>query len=193
MKKIVILTIVLVNFTFAQDLKIKIFSDFQFAGNLKIFNGNNFLSDAHNPVYKGFHFEVNAFEFKNFTFGGTYEYNLSEVEKQELAGNFNHIKLNHYAGYIGYKHNFLAKKFTFNPKILIGDIKTKQKATGYYATNNGNYWGINAQINYNFSDKFAVFGSIGYNFYKFKVATSNEYIDYFNKASALNFSLGLKF
>ncbi len=174
-----------------QEKEVKIFSEFQFGGNLKIFTGNTFLSDAHNPIYKGFILEINAIEYENFTLGAIYENNISEVEKPELAGNFNTISLNHYAGYIGYKYKLT--KFSFIPKILIGDIKTKQKATGYYATNNGNFWGFNGQVNYNFSENFAVFSSIGYNFYTFKVQTSPEYSDYFNKSKAINFSIGIKF
>lgn len=188
-----VLILLFSNYTLSQEKDVKIFSDFQFGGNLKIFTGNNFLSDAHEPTYLGYQLEINAIEFKNFILGITYENNVSEVKKPELAGNFNHISLNHYAGFIGYKYNFKDTKFTFNPKILIGDIKTKQKAPGYYATNNGNFWGINGQINYNISKKLAVFSAIGYNFYTFKVKTTPEYKNYFNKSNALNISLGIKF
>ena len=198
--KLYIFSLIFINYTFSQKTeiekkteKVKVFSDFQFGPNLKIFSGNNFLSDAHESSYFGYQIEINALEFKNFTLGMTYEFNASEVEKPELAGNFNYIKLNHYAGYIGYKYKFKETKFTFNPKILIGDIKAKQKAAGYYATNNGNYWGINGQVDYNFSKNVAVFSSIGYNFYTFNVVTTPENMNYFNKSNAINISLGIKF
>lgn len=181
------------NFSAGQEKKVKIFSDFQFGPNLKIFNGKNFLSDGHKAIYLGFHSDLNFVEYKKFAFGGIYEINTSSVEKPEIVGNFNSITLNHYAVYLSYKYSFSNYKFAFVPKLLIGDIKTKQKAEGYNATNNGNYWGINGQINYNISRKFAVFSSIGYNFYTFKVVTTPEYLDYFNKSNAINFSIGLKF
>ena len=170
---------------------IKIFSDFQFGGNLKIFNGKSFFSDAHESSYIGFLMDLNVLEYSNFNVGVLYENNVSEVRKPEIAGNFNYMSLNHYSGYIGYKYDY--KKFTFNPKIMIGDVKTKQKAPGYYATNNGNFWGISGQINYNVSKKLAVFSAIGYHFYTFKVKTTPEYENYFNKSNALNISLGIKF
>lgn len=190
---VLIVILLFSNYTLSQEKDVKIFSDFQFGGNLKFFSGKNFLSDAHHSVYKGIHLEVNVIEFKNFAVGGIYEKNISEVKKPELAGNFDYISLNHYAGYIGYKYNFKGTNFSFYPKIIIGDIKTKQKASGYYATNNGNYWGINGQINYNISKKLAIFSAIGYNFYTFKVKTTPEYENYFNKSNALNISLGIKF
>lgn len=188
--KLVIAVLLFSNVALSQKKEVNLFSDFQFGGNVKVFTGKNFLSDAHQSVYHGFQLDLTAIEFKNFTLGGIYENNVSSVRKPEIAGNFNYMSLNHYSGYLGYKYNF--HKFTFNPKILVGDIKTKQKASGYYATNNGNFWGISGQVNYNFSNKFAVFSSIGYNFYTFKVQTTPEYSEYFNKSNALSFSLGIK-
>ncbi|SEP60731.1 hypothetical protein [Flavobacterium urocaniciphilum] len=173
--------------------KVKIFSDFQMAPNMKIFTGNNFLSDGHEATYFGFHSELNFVEYKNFVFGGIYETNVSEVEKPEIVGNFNSISLNQYAVSLSYKYNFNDYKFTIIPKLLVGDVKTKQRAPGYYARNNGDYWGICGEFDYNISRKFAFFTSIGYNFYTFKVQTIPEYINYFNKSNALNISLGIKF
>lgn len=191
--KIFIFSLLFSNFSNGQEKKVKLFSDFQFGPNLKLFNGKNFLSDGHNATYLGFHSGINFVEYNKFGFGGIYEINTSSVEKPEIVGNFNSITLNHFAGYLSYKFSFSENKFTLVPKLLIGDIKTKQKANGYYANNNGNYWGIIGQINYNFSEKFAVFSSVGYNFYTFKVQTTSEYLNYFNKSNALNFSLGIKF
>lgn len=191
-QKLFIISLLFFNYSFSQEKIVKIFSDFQFGPNLKIFTGNNFLSDGHQATYLGFHSDLNFIEFNKFAFGGIYEFNTSSVEKPEIVGNFNTINLNHYAVSLSYKYDFNDDKFTFNPKIIIGDIKSKQKATGHYAINNGNYWGITGQLNYNISEKFAVFTSIGYNFYTFKVQTTPEYLDYFNKSNSLNLTLGIQ-
>lgn len=170
-----------------------VFTKFRISYNLKNFNGNNFLSKAHNPNYEGLHFSVVIVEFKNFGLGGSYEINSSEVTHAEKVGNFNTMSLNHYAGFITYELDLAKSKFSVTPKFEIGDCKAKQKGDGFYAFNNGNYYGISSQINYNISEKFAVYTSIGYHFYTFKVKTSEEAKDFFNKSNAINISLGIQF
>lgn len=171
----------------------KVFTKFRMSYNLKRFNGNNFLSDAHNPAYKGFHFSFLIIEFKKIGLGLSYETNGSKVTQPEKVGNFNTITLNHYSGFISYEFDISKSKFSVTPKFEIGDCKAKQKGNGFYAFNNGNYYGISSQINYNISKKFAVYTSLGYNFYTFNVKTTEEAKSFFNKSNSLNLSLGIQF
>jgi len=171
----------------------KVFTKFRINYNLKKFNGDNFLSKAHNPSYQGIHFSFLIIEFKKIGLGVSYETNGSKVTHPEKVGNFNTISLNHYAGFISYEFEVAKSKFSVTPKFEIGDCKAKQKGNGFYAFNNGNYFGISSQINYNISKKFAVYTSVGYNFYTFKVNTTEEAKSFFNKSNSLNLSLGIQF
>lgn len=195
-----IFTLILLNFcyiVFSQSKEsteeLRIFSEFQVSYNMKNFKGNNFLSKAHNSTYEGIHFSFSLVEYKKIGLGVSYEINGSSVTQPEKVGNFNTISLNHYGGFISYEFDLPKSKFSVTPKFEIGDCKAKQKGDGFYAFSNGNYFGFSSEINYNISKKFAVYTSIGYNFYTFKVNTTEEVKSFFNKSNSLNLSVGIQF
>ena len=196
MKKNILLFLLLFSsFVWSQENEVaKIFSHPTFAFTLISNNyfGDNYLSKGHENSI-GIQFKHEFVHFKKINLGFGFEKSTQKVTDTSIGGNSNKTNTNSIFGFISYNIP-INNSFEISPEINYGGIELKQKnGNKLYGIQQGYRFGLALSLDYKIKKHLSIYSTIGYNKYNLNTKTTSEFVNYFNSANAISYSLGLKF
>jgi hypothetical protein len=154
--------------------------------------GDNYLAKGHKDPGYGFQMRSDWLYFNKFGFGFGVEKSTQKVSDFAIGGNIQKTNSNSIFCFLTYNFN-INQKLSLNPEVNFGGIELRQKSGGkFYGQQNGQRFGSGLNINYKINKTFSIFSNVGYSIYRLKTNTSDEFINYFNRANSINFSIGIK-
>jgi hypothetical protein len=180
---------------FCQEAKAK--KDFTFEPSFRfsviypIQLGPHSLAESHrsNP---GFEFSMSFFNFKNFRLAAGFDRVQYKVTDHQLVGNFTNSNYTAIYGDISYQF-ISAKKISVLGDVGAGYVGIQQaRGAQHFGNQEGKEFRAGIFGDYRVAKRFSLFVGVHYIFAKLKMETNAEYIDYYGKASQIQFSLGFK-
>jgi len=196
MKKYIFLLILFSSFTaWSQDKadkKVQLKPELSIAFVSHIYLGDNYLSKGHKQLAIGALLKLNILRYQQFLLAFEYEKSTLQVDDFEIGGNIDKTNINTFRGILSFRISE-SNKIVFDPHLKFGSVDLRQKnGSKFYGNQQGNILGFGTDIFYKLNKTYILFSNIGYNYYFFRVNTTNEFVDYFNHASSLNITIGLK-
>ena len=197
MKKILLLiTIVLFNYTFSQENKVKTFRfnpKISLGFHTQNFIGDNYLTKGHSNPAIGIETDFQIFSFKKINTGfGIKRVGLNVTDKS-IGGNIDRTNINSIHVFLSYDL-LKINKFNIIPEVQFGGLELRQKGDGNsYGVQNGNFYNFSVNINYKINKYLHPYFKIGFDSYLLKTNTTDEFKSYFNRSNSLNLSLGIQF
>lgn len=196
MKKLLfLLSIVMFNYTFSQENKVKTFRfnpKINLGFHTQNFIGDNYLAKGHSNPAIGIETGLQVFSLKKLNAGFGIKRTTLKVSDKAIGGNIDHTNINSIYGFLSYDL-LKVNKINLIPEVQIGGLQLKQKGDGnQYGIQNGNFYNFSVNVNYDINKYLHPYLKIGYTTYLLKTNTTDEFKSYFNHSNSLNLTLGIQ-
>lgn len=154
--------------------------------------GQNFLNDAYKMQY-GVEVGTSLLINEKFLVGFNYDILRTKNQKPEQVGNITTTNIGTFFLNGGYHHRF-NDSWSIEAIAGVGTAQYRNKLENNEVQFNDHAVAVflKPQVNYNFTEHFAIYGGLKYRYDFMSIKTAPELEDYFSNSQMLIFSLGLK-